>query len=42
VIRHRIDPVRQAIAIAVSLALIILLVVFITINDINHLAGGVH
>jgi regulator of sigma E protease len=42
VIRHRIDPMRQAIAIAVSLALIILLVVFITINDINHLAGGVH
>ena len=42
VIRHRIDPMRQAVAIAVSLALIILLVVFITFNDINHLAGGVH
>ncbi len=42
VIRRRIDPKGQAIAIAVSLALIILAVVFITINDINHLAGGVH
>jgi hypothetical protein len=42
VLRRRLDPMRQAIAIAVSLALIILLVVFITINDINHLAGGVH
>jgi regulator of sigma E protease len=42
VLRRRIDPKGQAIAIVVSLALIILLVVFITINDINHLAGGVH
>ena len=42
VLRRRLDPMRQAIAIAVSLALIILLVVFITINDINHLTGGVH
>ena len=40
--RRRIDPIRQAIAIGVSLALIILLVVLITINDINHLSGGVH
>ena len=40
--RRRIDPIRQAIAIGVSLAFIILLVVLITINDINHLSGGVH
>jgi regulator of sigma E protease len=40
--RRRIDPIRQAIAIAVSLVLIILLAVLITINDINHLGGGVH
>jgi regulator of sigma E protease len=42
VIRRRIDPKGQAITIAVSFLLIILLVVLITINDINHLAGGVH
>ena len=40
--RRRIDPIRQAIAIGVSLAFIIPLVVLITINDINHLSGGVH
>jgi regulator of sigma E protease len=40
--RRRLDPMRQAVAIAVSFAVIILLVVFITINDINHLSGGVH
>ncbi|MGA3184604.1 MAG: site-2 protease family protein [Candidatus Dormibacteria bacterium] len=42
VLRRRIDPVRQAIAIAISLAVIIVLFVLITINDINHLGGGVH
>jgi regulator of sigma E protease len=42
VLRRRIDPKSQAIAIAVSFGFIILLVVLITINDINHLGGGVH
>ena len=42
VMRRRIDPMRQAAAIAISLIFIILVMVLITINDISHPSGGLH
>ncbi|HYA01122.1 MAG TPA: site-2 protease family protein [Candidatus Binatia bacterium] len=38
--RRQIRPQRQAVAILVSLAFLILLVVLVTINDIGHLSSG--